>query len=91
MVSPCRNETLLTSVPGGVLHDPQRLMGKNVNVPHFNRDTVEYASRAGPSSLNVTLLFGDIWTQPDSVDWFGSSLITLLQFSTSLLLFVGAS
>ena len=26
-------------------HDPQRFMGKIVNVPHFNRDTVEKASR----------------------------------------------
>ena len=24
---------------------PQRFMGKTVNVPHFNRDTVEYAPR----------------------------------------------
>ena len=26
-------------------HDPQRFMGKTVYVPHFNRDTVEFASR----------------------------------------------
>ena len=31
--------------PGGVCHDPQRVMGQTVNVPHFNRDAVEYASR----------------------------------------------
>ena len=31
--------------PGGVRHDPQRFMGKPVTVPHFNRDTVEFASR----------------------------------------------
>ena len=31
--------------PGGVRHDPQRFMGKAVYVPHFNRDTVEFASR----------------------------------------------
>ena len=30
---------------GGVRHDPQRFMGKTVYVPHFNRDTVEFASR----------------------------------------------
>ena len=30
---------------GGVRHDPQTFMRKTVNVPHFNRDTVEYASR----------------------------------------------
>ena len=33
------------SYPGGVRHDPQRFMGKTVTVPHFNRDTVEFASR----------------------------------------------
>ena len=27
--------------PGGVCHDPQRVMGQTVNVPHFNRDTAE--------------------------------------------------
>ena len=31
-------------LPGGVRHDPQRFMGKTVTVPHFNRDTVEFAS-----------------------------------------------
>ena len=30
---------------GGVRHDPQRVMGKTVYVPHFNRDTVKFASR----------------------------------------------
>ena len=30
---------------GGVRHDPQRFMRKTVYVPHFNRDTVEFASR----------------------------------------------
>ena len=30
---------------GGVRHDPQRFMDKAVTVPHFNRDTVEFASR----------------------------------------------
>ena len=30
---------------GGVRHDPQRFVGKTVHVPHFNRDTVEFASR----------------------------------------------
>ena len=34
-------------LPDGVRvrHDPQRFMDKTVNVPHFNRETVEYASR----------------------------------------------
>ena len=26
-------------------HDPKRFMGKIITVPHFNRDTVEFASR----------------------------------------------
>ena len=30
--------------PGGVRHDPQRFIGKTVHGPHFNRDTVEFAS-----------------------------------------------
>ena len=30
---------------GGVRHDPQRFMGKTVNVPHFNRDMVKFPSR----------------------------------------------
>ena len=30
---------------GGVRHDPQRFMGKTVYAPHFNRYTVEFASR----------------------------------------------
>ena len=30
---------------GGVRQHPQRFMGKTVTVPHFNRDTVEFASR----------------------------------------------
>ena len=33
------------SLSGGARHDPQRCMGKTVTVPHFNRDTVESASR----------------------------------------------
>ena len=27
-------------------------MGKTVNVPHFNRDTVEFASRNAPINVN---------------------------------------
>ena len=37
-------------IPGGVRHDPQRFMGKTVTVPHFNRDTVEFASRGRDES-----------------------------------------
>lgn len=35
----------LTSTPGGMRHDPQRFIGKTVNVAHFNRVTFKYASR----------------------------------------------
>ena len=38
-------DDILLCIPGGVRHDPQRYMGKTVNVPHFNPDTVEYAPR----------------------------------------------
>ena len=37
--------------PGGVRHDPQRFMGRNVNVAHFNPDTVTYTS--GVSIVNM--------------------------------------
>ena len=30
---------------GGVRHDPQRFIGKTLNVAHFNRVTFKYASR----------------------------------------------
>ena len=36
---------MVYSPPGSVRHDPQRFMGETVYVPHFNRDTVEFASR----------------------------------------------
>ena len=39
------SSNLSTFRPGGVRHDPQRFMGKTVTVPHYNRDTVEFASR----------------------------------------------
>ena len=38
-------EQQVNVLPGGVRHDPQRFMGKTVTAPHFNRDTVEFASR----------------------------------------------
>ena len=39
------NNLRFSRTSGGVRHDPQRFMGKTVNAPHFNRDTVEFASR----------------------------------------------
>ena len=44
-------------LPGGVRHDPQRFMGKTVTAPHFNRDTVEFASRKrNESNLGIKTL-----------------------------------
>ena len=40
-----RGWATIANNPAGVRHDPQRFMGKTVIVPHFNRDTVEFASR----------------------------------------------
>ena len=45
---------------GGVRHDPQRFIGKTVNVAQFNRVTVKYASREREKSkpgLNTGLSF----------------------------------
>ena len=43
---PIKNRREIDSIcPGGVRHDPRRFMGKTVTVRHFNRDTVEFASR----------------------------------------------
>ena len=45
------------TISGGVRHDPQRFMGKSVTVPHFNRDTVEFASRKrNESNLGIKTL-----------------------------------
>ena len=51
-------------LPGGVRvrHDPQRFMDKTVNVPHFNRETVEYASRERDESkpgINIIASFSE--------------------------------
>ena len=45
---------------GGVRHDPQRFMGKTVTVPHFNRDTDEFASRKrNESNPGIKTMRGD--------------------------------
>ena len=51
-------DSALHQASGGVRHDPQRFMGKTITVPHFNRDTVEFASRKRNKSNpgNKTLL-----------------------------------
>ena len=45
-----------TCESGGVRHDPQRFVGKTVYVPHFNRATVEFASRERDGSKPVIKL-----------------------------------
>ena len=45
LISNCRHRRKYILKSGGVRHDPQRFMGKTVTMSHFNRDTVEFASR----------------------------------------------
>ena len=59
--------------PGGVRHDPQRFMGKTVTVPHFNRDTVEFASRKRNESnpgIKTLLPFPKIITEESDFENF---------------------
>ena len=65
---------------GGVRHDPQRFMGKTVNAPHFNRDTVEFASRRRNESNpgNKTLLpFPKNITQESDFEKFQDLIVAL--------------
>ena len=50
-------DDILLCIPGGVRHDPQRYMGKTVNVPHFNPDTVEYPPRERDDRIKILLPF----------------------------------
>ena len=50
-------DDILLCIPGGVRHDPQRYIGKTVNVPHFNPDTVEYAPRERDDRIKILLPF----------------------------------
>ena len=43
-------------------HDPQRFMGKTVYLPHFNRDTVAFASRYGDESKPGIKTLLPLWT-----------------------------
>ena len=46
----------------GVRHDPQGFIGKTVTVPHFNRDTVEFASRKrDESNPGIKTLMPFLW------------------------------
>ena len=50
-------------------HGPQSFMGKTVTVPHFNRDTVEFASRkrdeSNPGIKTLTPLLKNITEESD--------------------------
>ena len=66
--------------PGGVRHDPQRFMGKTVYVPHFNRDTVEFASRERDGSkpaIKVLLPFLKNITEESDLENFQDLILAL--------------
>ena len=67
-------------VPGGVRHDPQRFMGKTVTGPHFNRDTVEFASRKRNESnpgIKTLLPFPKIITEESDFENFQDLIVAL--------------
>ena len=66
--------------PGGVRHDPQRFMGKKVSVPHFNRDTVEFASRKRHESnpgIKTLLPFPKNNTEESDFEHFQDLIVAL--------------
>ena len=68
---------------GGVRHDPQRFMGKTVAVPHFNRDTVEFASRKGNESnpgIKTLLPFPTNITEESDFENFQDLIVALDAF-----------
>ena len=65
---------------GGVRHDPQRFMGKTVYVPHFNRDTVEFASRERDGSkpgIKILLPFLKNITEESDLENFQDHILAL--------------
>ena len=65
---------------GGVRHDPQRFMGKTVTVPHFNRDTVEFASRKRNESnpgIKTLLPFPKNITEQRDFEYFQDLIVAL--------------
>ena len=65
---------------GGVRHDPQRFMGKTVTVPHFNPDTVEFASRRRSESnpgIKTLLPFPKIITEESDFENFQDLIVAL--------------
>ena len=64
----------------GVRHDPQRFMGKTVYAPHFNRDTVEFASRERGGSkpgIKVLLPFLKNITEESDLENFQDLILAL--------------
>ena len=63
---------------GGVRHDPQRFMGKTVYVPHFNRDTFEFASREREKSkIKILLPFLTNITEGSDLENFQDHILAL--------------
>ena len=61
-------------------HDPQRFMGKIVAVPHFNRDTVEFASRErdeSNSGIKTLLPFLKSITKESDLENFQDLIVVL--------------
>ena len=61
-------------------HDPQRFMGKTVYVPHFNRDTVEFASRERDKSkpgIKILLPFLKNITEESDLENFQDLILAL--------------
>ena len=61
-------------------HDPQRFMGEIVAVPHFNRDTVEFASRERDESnpgIKTQLPFVKNITEESDLENFQDLIVAL--------------
>ena len=61
-------------------HGPQSFMGKTVTVPHFNRDTVEFASRKRNESnpgIKTLLPFPKKITQESDFENFQDLIVAL--------------
>ena len=70
----------LYNVTGGVRHDPERFVGKTVYVPHFNRGTVEFASREREKSkpgIKILLPFLKNITEESDLENFQDLILAL--------------
>ena len=71
---------MISLYPGGVRHDPKRFMGKTVTVPHFNSDTVEFASRKRDESnqrIQTLLPFLKKITEESDLENFQDFIVAL--------------